>query len=177
LLGYVIENVSGQGYWLFMRERIFGPLGMSSTTNRDPRNIIPGRASGYETDHAGHYVNRDYDLTDIFSAGAIISTVGDLAKWNAALDQQKLLTAAMEQAMWTPVRLNDGTTHAYGMGWFLDPLQGRQNIGHSGSTSGFSASLQRFPEAGLAVIVLTNSDETGVATKLAKEIALAYLGK
>jgi CubicO group peptidase (beta-lactamase class C family) len=177
LLGYVIENVSGQGYWLFMRERIFGPLGMSSTTNRDPRNIIPGRASGYETDHAGHYVNRDYDLTDIFSAGAIISTEGDLAKWNAALDQQKLLTAAMEQAMWTPVRLNDGTTHAYGMGWFLDPLQGRQNIGHSGSTSGFSASLQRFPEAGLAVIVLTNSDETGVATKLAKEIALAYLGK
>jgi CubicO group peptidase (beta-lactamase class C family) len=88
-----------------------------------------------------------------------------------------LLTAATEQEMWTPVRLNNGTTHAYGFGWFLDPLQGRPNIGHSGSTSGFSASIQRFPQDGLAVIVLTNSDEMGVATKVAKEIALLYLGK
>jgi CubicO group peptidase (beta-lactamase class C family) len=177
LLGDVIENVSGQGYWQFMHERIFGPLGMSSTTHRDPRAIIPSRAGGYETNRAGHYVNRDYDLTDIFSAGAIVSTVLDLAKWNAALDDHSLLTAATEQEMWTPVRLNNGKTHAYGFGWFLDPLQGWQNIGHSGSTSGFSASLQRFPQDGLAVIVLTNSDESGVATKVAKEIALLYLGK
>jgi len=177
LLGYVVENVSGQGYWPFVRERIFDPLGMGSTTQRDPRLIIPHRANGYETNRAGQYVNRDYDLTDVFSAGAIVSTVGDLAKWNAGLDDQKLLTAATEQQMWTPVRLNDGSTHAYGFGWFLDPLQGRQNIGHSGSTSGFSASFQRFPKDGLAVIVLTNSDETGVATKVAKEIALMYLAK
>ena len=177
LLGYVIENVSGRGYWHFMQERVFGPLGMSSTTNRDPRNIILSRASGYETDRAGHYVNRDYDLTDIFSAGAIVSTVGDLAKWNASLDTHTLLTAATEQEMWTPVRLNNGLSHPYGFGWFLEPLQSWQNIGHSGSTSGFSASIQRFPKDGLAVIVLTNSNESGVATKVAKEIALTYLGK
>ncbi len=174
LLGYVIENVSGQGYWAFMGERIFGPLGMNSTTNRDPRNIIAGRASGYETNRAGHYINRDHELTDVFSAGAMVSTVGDLAKWNAALDGQKLLTAATEAEMWTPVRLNNGATHAYGLGWYLEPLQGRQNIGHSGTTSGFSASIQRFPKEGLAVIVLANSGESGIATKLAKEIAVMY---
>lgn len=177
LLGYVIENVSGRNYWAFMRQRIFGPLGMSSTTNRDPRSVIPRRASGYETNRAGQYINRDYDLTDVFSAGEIVSTVGDLAKWNAALDAQKLLAPATEQLMWTPVRLSNGRTHPYGFGWFLDPLQGHENIGHSGSTSGFSASIQRFPKDGLAVIVLTNSDETGVATKVAKDIALIYLGK
>lgn len=177
LLGYVIENVSGQGYWTFMRERIFGPLDMESTSQRDPRQIIPHRASGYETNRAGQYINRDYDLTDIFAAGAMVSTIGDLAKWNAALDGQKLLTPATEAEMWTPVRLNDGSTHAYGFGWFLDPLQGHPNIGHSGSTSGFSASLQRFPKDGLAVIVLTNSDETGIATKVAKAIALLYLDR
>ncbi|HUD47928.1 MAG TPA: serine hydrolase domain-containing protein [Candidatus Baltobacteraceae bacterium] len=177
LLGFVIENVSGEDYWQFMQHRIFGPLGMSSTTHRDPRAIIPMRASGYETDGHGRYVNRDYDLTDIFSAGAIVSTVGDLAKWNAALDAQQLLTDASRQAMWTPVRLNNGATHDYGFGWFLDPLNGRQNMGHSGSTSGFSASFQRFPKDGLAVIVLTNSNEEGIATKVAKEIALVCLGK
>jgi CubicO group peptidase (beta-lactamase class C family) len=177
LLGYVIENVSGTNYWSYMRERIFGPLGMSSTTNRDPRGVIPFRANGYETNKSGQYVNRDYDLTDIFSAGAIVSTVDDLAKWNASLDSQKLLNAASEKEMWTPLTLRNGKTHDYGFGWFLSPLQGHQNIGHSGSTSGFSASIQRFPKDGLTVIVLTNSDEEGIATKVAKEIALLYLGK
>jgi CubicO group peptidase (beta-lactamase class C family) len=175
LLGFIIENVSGEDYWQFMRERIFRPLGMSNTTNRDPRAIIPLRAGGYETDANGHYINRDYDLTDVFSAGAIVSTVGDLAKWNAALDAHELLTEASQQAMWTPVRLNDGSTHEYGFGWFLDPLNGHPNIGHSGSTSGFSASFQRFPRDRLTVIVLTNSNEEGIATQVAKKIAQFYL--
>jgi D-alanyl-D-alanine carboxypeptidase len=177
LLGFVIENVSGQDYWQFMQQRIFGPLGMTNTTNRDPRRIIPSRAKGYETDAAGHFINRDSDLTDVFSAGAIVSTVGDLAKWNAALDAGQLLTPATEAAMWTPIRLNNGSTHDYGFGWYLSPLEGRRNIGHSGSTSGFSASFQRFPDDRLTVIVLTNSNEQGIGTKTAKAIALVYLGK
>ena len=177
LLGYVIENVSGTNYWEFMHDRIFAPLGMSNTTNRDPRGIIPFRAIGYETNRSGQYINRNGGLTDIFAAGAIVSTADDLAKWNAGLDSQKLLNAATENEMWTPVRLNNGKTRDYGFGWYLDPLQGHQNIGHSGTTSGFSASIQRFPTDGLAVIVLTNSDEEGIATKVAKEIALLYLRK
>ena len=77
--------------------------------------------------------------------------------------------------MWTPVHLNDGTTHDYGFGWFLSPLNSHQNIGHSGSTDGFSASIQRFPKDHLAIIVLTNSNEEGIATKVAKALALLYL--
>jgi CubicO group peptidase (beta-lactamase class C family) len=75
------------------------------------------------------------------------------------------------------VKLNDGKTRGYGLGWYLDPLHGHENIGHSGTTSGFSASNQRFPKDGLTVIVLTNSGEEGIATKVAKEIALLYLEK
>ena len=73
LLGYIIENVSGKNYWDYMSERIFQPLGMLATTNRLPSVVIPHRASGYEqTNHV--YINRDYDLTDVFSAGAIVSS-------------------------------------------------------------------------------------------------------
>jgi len=68
------------------------------------------------------------------------------------------------EEMWTPVRLNDGSSHPYGFGWFLEPYQGHPNVGHSGATDGFSASLQRFPEANLTVIVLCNSDEFDIAT-------------
>jgi CubicO group peptidase (beta-lactamase class C family) len=177
LLGYIIENVSGTNYWTFMEDRIFGPLGMHSTTNRDPRDILPHRASGYETDKAGRYINRDYDLTDIFAAGAIVSTVDDMAKWSASLTAHTLLTADSEKEMWTPVHLNNGSIHQYGFGWFLSPLDGHVNIGHSGSTSGFSASFQRFPEDDLEVIVLTNANEDGVATKVAKDVARLYFSK
>ena len=172
LLGYIIENVSGTNYWEFMSERVFRPLGMNATTNRLPSLVIPNRASGYEQTNRT-FINRDYDLTDIFSAGAIVSTVGDLAKWNAALDGDTLLSAATKQQMWTPATLNNGKATKYGFGWFIDTLDGHKNIGHSGSTSGFSATIQRFPDDRLAIIILTNTDEA-IATPLAKRVAEFY---
>jgi CubicO group peptidase (beta-lactamase class C family) len=175
LLGFIIENVSGKHYWDFMAERIFRPLEMSHTSDRKPSAIFPNRASGYEqTNHV--LINRDYDLTDVFSAGALISTVGDLAKWNAALDGEALLHAATKQQMWTPAKLNDGKITKYGFGWFIDAVDGHKNIGHSGSTSGFSASIQRFPDDHLAVIVLTNTDEQ-IATTLARKLATFYFSQ
>ena len=174
LLGYIIENASGKNYWDFLGERIVGPLGMSYTTNRQPSIVIPNRADGYEKTKDGRIINRDYDLTDVFAAGAIVSTVGDLAKWNATLDTEKVLSASSKAAMWTRGKLNNGKSHDYGFGWRLDPYQDHQNIGHSGSTSGFSASLQRFPDDKVTVILLCNSDEANVATNLAKTIASFY---
>jgi CubicO group peptidase (beta-lactamase class C family) len=184
LLGYIIENVSGVDYWQFLRQRIFLPLGMTATTNRDSRYPVRFRASGYETDPAGRYINRDYDLTDLFSAGTILSTVDDIARWNASLDSQKLLTADSEKAMWTPLTLNNGDTHgyskgrthSYGFGWFLDPVRGHRCVSHGGLTSGFSASIQRFPDDGLAIIVLTNSNEEDVAIQVGADIAALYFG-
>lgn len=175
LLGFIIENVSGRSYWDFMYERVFGPLGMNATTNRLPSLIITNRASGYEpSNHV--LINRDYDLTDVFSAGALVSTVGDLARWNAALDGDVLLNAASKAQMWTVATLNNGRATKYGFACFIDTLGGHKNIGHSGSTSGFSASIQRFPDDKLAVIVLTNTDEQ-IATTLAKRVAELYFGK
>jgi CubicO group peptidase (beta-lactamase class C family) len=173
LLGFIIENISVKSYWDFMSQRVFGPLGMSSTTNRLPALVIPNRASGYEqTNHV--HINRDYDLTDVFSAGAIVSTVLDLTKWNAALDRDDLLNAHSKELMWTPTRLNDGNATKYGFGWSIDTMDGHKNIGHSGSTSGFSATIQRFPDDQLAIILLTNTDEQ-IASTLAKRIASFYL--
>jgi CubicO group peptidase (beta-lactamase class C family) len=170
LLGFIVENASGKKYWDFIQERIFTPLGMTSTGNRTPGVIVPHRAAGYERT-GGHPINRDYDLTDIFSAGAIISTVVDMGKWNAALDGDKLLKESSKQLWWTPTRLNNGTIKNYGFGWTLDPLGGHKNIGHGGATSGFSATIQRFPEDKLSLIILCNADENGLATSIGKKVA------
>lgn len=173
LLGFIIENASGKSYWDYLRERIFQPLQMTNTTSRLPSIIVPHRAAGYElTNHV--HINRDYDLTDLFSAGAIISTITDIAKWNAALSGDALLKASSKEQWWTPVKLNDGKTKNYGFGWFLDPLDGHKDIGHGGSTSGFSSTIQRFPDDKLSVLILTNTDKEGTATRLAKAVAQLY---
>ena len=177
LLGYVIENVGGQSYWSFLHARILGPLAMNATTNREPRNLLPGRANGYERDARGQFLNRDPNLTDLFAAGALVSTVGDLAKWNAALDAGQVLTEASKQQMWSPTRLNNGSLHPYGFGWWLDPVQGHRRIGHTGETSGFTASWERFPDDQLAVIVLCNSGQSEQADTVAKGVAALYFSK
>jgi D-alanyl-D-alanine carboxypeptidase len=173
LLGYIIEHKTGTSYWAVLRERILSPLRMDKTRDRDPRTIIANRAAGYEL-AKDDLVNRDSDLTDVFAAGAMVSTVGDLVKWNAALDGDALLSRKSRDEMWTAINLNNGTPYPYGLGWRLDDYSGRPNVGHSGSTSGFSASLQRFPQERLTVILLCNLGEQGVATKLARGVADLY---
>jgi len=173
LLGFIIENVSGQPYWEFLHRRIFQPTTMCCTTDRNPAVVIPNRAAGYEL-NAHLRVNRDPDLTDVFAAGAIVSTVRDLAKWDAALSYNALLHPATKAMMWSPARLNDGNQTKYGFGWGIDSLDGHRNIGHSGSTSGFSSSLQRFPDDKLTIIILTNTGEE-VATALANKVAAFFL--
>src|SRR4030095_12392585 len=127
LLGFIIEKVMGQSYWDMLRARILGPLEMKSTFSRDlPRRS--NQALGYEKKE-GHLVPRDANLTDVFAAGAIVSTVSDLVKWSNALESGKLLKPATLAQMWTPTKLNDGTSYPYGFGWRLDDYKGQKNIG------------------------------------------------
>lgn len=174
LLGFIVEAASGKSYWDFTRERIFKPLGMNKTANRDPKYIIPNRATGYEWEN-GSLVGRDYDLTDVFSAGAIVSTVEDLAKWDAALRGDTLLKKETKAQMWTPVTLNDGKPYPYGLGFRLSEVRGHKLIFHSGQTAGFGANISRYVDDDLTVIVLTNLGEIGMGTLLANGIAKIYI--
>lgn len=174
LLGYIIENVGGTNYWAFLSSRILVPAGMKDTADRNPKNLIPRRASGYELGGDGRMVNRDSDITDVFSAGAMASTIGDLAVWNGVLDTDKVLSNASKKKMWSPTVLNDGTVHAYSFAWWLDPVEGHQRVGHTGETSGFNASFERFPDDRLCIIVLSNSGESERADTIARAIAPLY---
>jgi CubicO group peptidase (beta-lactamase class C family) len=185
LLGYIVENVSGKNYWDFLAARIFTPLQMTNTTRRDPWLVIPHRAAGYEY-KKGAYRERDYDLTDLFAAGSIVSTVEDLSKWDAALAGTNLLTPASKQLWWTPAKLNTGKDvsnprggepGSYGFGWFLGTVNGHRNIGHSGITSGFSAANETYPDDHLVIIILSNTDEGTFAGNLANQVAHQLLKK
>jgi D-alanyl-D-alanine carboxypeptidase len=183
LLGYVIENVSGQSYWQFLHQNILDPLQMTNTFDRDPLNVVPHRANGYAwRKKTAVWRNRDYDLTDLFAAGTIVSTVGDLAKWDAAIQGDGILTAASKKLWWAPVTLNNGQpltpvghrAGSYGYGWFLDPERPHKSIWHTGVTNGFSAANEWYPDDHLTIIILTNTDESNFAGNLADKIAAHY---
>ena len=76
--------------------------------------------------------------------------------------------------MWTPVRLTDGSTHPYGFGWALEPLNGRRQVHHGGSLPGFISEYARFVDDRVSVIVLINMDDADVRG-LARGIAALYL--
>lgn len=183
LLGYIVENVSGKNYWDFLREHIFEPLQMTNTTRRDPWLVIPRRAAGYEFKD-GRHQSRDYDLTDLFAAGAMVSTVDDLAKWNTALFEGKILVPKTRELWWQPAVLDDGRSvqtprhgqpGSYGRGWFISTVNGARNVGHSGITSGFSTANELFPELRLQIIIVANTDEGVFAGELANQIARLLL--
>ncbi len=174
LLGFIVEAVSGQTYWQFVTTRIFKPLGMNATRDRDPRYVIPHRAEGYEWED-GQLVGRDYDLTDVFSAGAIVSTVLDLVKWDAALAGEKFLRRSSLEQVWTPTRLNGGRTHPYALGWYIEELRGHGRVRHNGQTAGFAASIARYRGDRVTVIVLTNLGTLGLAGRINQGVAKLYI--
>jgi Beta-lactamase len=109
-----------------------------------------------------------------WAAGAVVSTVLDLAKWDAALDTEKLLKRATLRQMWTPARLNSGEEAPYGFGNELDMDYGHRVAGHQGGGLAFNATLLRYPDDRLTVIVLCNLTQAP-SRAMARRIASFYL--
>jgi CubicO group peptidase (beta-lactamase class C family) len=173
LLGNVIEAASNKTYFDFLNERIFGPLGMRATRPSTPVDVIPNRASGYEW-REGAYENRPALTENAYAAGSIVSTVRDLAKWEAALAAGRLLSKDSWRATWTahPVALGV-PPFDYGFGWFLDTVHGGRVMLHSGGTPGFSSAIHRFVEPRISVILLTNRGDRPL-DHVAREVAAFY---
>ncbi len=174
LLGMILEKVSGRSYADYVRERIFQPLGMTSTRDDDWRAIVPQRAAGYHWEEGVLQNAAFVSPTQKWAAGAVVSTVEDLARWDAALDSGRLLKPRTLRQMWTPARLNHGDEAPYGFGNELDQDHGHRAAGHQGGGIAFNATLLRYPEDRLTVIVLGN--QTSAPTRsMARRIASFYL--
>jgi beta-lactamase family protein len=108
--------------------------------------------------------------------GALYTNVLDVAKWDAALWERKFVKPPSYEAMWTPVKLNDGKTHPYGFGWFLDNNNGRRAVSHDGAWQGFTMSIVRYLDDHLTIIVMTNLDsDNSKPEQIVKEVAELYL--
>lgn len=118
---------------------------MTHTRSSDPAAVVPRRAAGYEFT-GGRIENRDaMQPSATGGAGMLVSTLGDLARWDAVLDRRALLRPASWQLLWTDALLNDGKRSGYGMGWFVGALRGHPMLEHGGGTAGFTTEVLRLP--------------------------------
>ncbi len=155
-LAEIIRKVTGKPWGDYLHERLFQPLEMNATRTTSKTEVVPNRADGYAWKD-GKLRNADIYFA-LRPSGAFLSTVLDLAKWDAALYSDQFLKPSTREQMWTPVRLNSGTSYPYGFGWELNPVAGHKRVSHSGSLPGFRATISRFVDDKLTVIVLTNTD-------------------
>jgi CubicO group peptidase (beta-lactamase class C family) len=170
LLGAIIEKVSGKSYEAFLKEAIFAPLGMKDTGYDHSATILPGRASGYNR-RGEELVNAEYlDMSQPYAAGSLYSTVLDLAVWDRALRDGKLISKNAYTEMFTPVKGD------YAYGWAVKTIKGRKLIRHGGGINGFVTDFLRYPDQKLCVAVLCNVIPVNTG-RIGQDLAAIALGE
>jgi CubicO group peptidase (beta-lactamase class C family) len=174
LAAIIVQRVSGMPFAEFSRTRLFEPLGMTHTSWRDDyTRVVKGRAMAYSSRDGEFHTLMPFE--NVYGNGGLLTTVGDLLKWNEHFD------AATGGDPWSiaeqqrPGTFNDGRTHGYALGLFVGSYKSVREVQHSGTTAGYSAFLTRFPDARLSIAVLCNAT-TAQATQYAHAVADLFLG-
>lgn len=156
-LGILIRKVSGEFYGDVLQKRIFGPLGMKDARIISEADIVPNRAAGYKLKD-GVFKNQEWvsPTLNTTADGALYLTVVDMARWDEALAAEKFLSHAGFEQMWTPVKLNNGSSAPYGFGWGIRKTAGHRILEHGGAWQGFVSYIARYPDDDLSVVVFCN---------------------
>lgn len=175
LLALVVGKASGRDFATFLRERIFAPLGMTSVAFEQGVSTVPDRAYGYSFEK-GRWVRTDQSSTSaVLGDGGVYASIDDLAKWDAALYDDRLLSDAMRaDAFALHNRITDeADVDGYGYGWRIHDSGGQAVRWHSGETIGFRNVIVRWPDAHFTVVVLSNRNDPE-PYRLALKIAALY---
>jgi len=172
VLGMIIEKVSGEPYAQYLAKHVFPAAGLVATSYCDETKPNPHRAAGYAIDGSTLKNAVKIDMSVPFSAGALCSTAGDLVRWNAALAGGKVVSPAGYKQMTTSHGIAD--EEPYGFGLQLGDVKGHRTVFHNGAIPGFVSELHDFPDDGVTIAVLTNT-ESHTAGSTVKVIARAAL--
>jgi CubicO group peptidase (beta-lactamase class C family) len=178
LLAVIVKRASGQSLRDFAAARLFQPLGMAHTHFHDDYTmVVPGRVSGYEL-RAGaggpwRVSNPNYD---VYGATNLFTTVGDLLKWEATLEQPIVGDSVMFARMEAGTVLVAGDTTEYGLGLRrARTYRGMRVSESSGNDPGFQAYVGRYPDQHLAIAVLCNAGSGANPTALGHRVADVFL--
>jgi CubicO group peptidase (beta-lactamase class C family) len=165
LSAVIVARVSGMSFGEFSQKRIFQPLGMTRTSWRDDyTRIIKDRAIAYSGSGTTQRLNMPFE--NVHGNGGLLTTVGDLLKWNENFVAPKVGDTALVALQQTVGKFPSGSNQTYAAGLMLGVYKGLPEVSHSGSTAGYRAFLTRFPKQHVSVAVLCNAgsaDATGAA--------------
>jgi CubicO group peptidase (beta-lactamase class C family) len=158
LLSMIATKAGGRPFDDLIRGEVLRPLGLQHTQPERNGVRVPGRARGYSRTETGFRLSEQKTI-DIVGAGDLVSTAEDLARFDAAFDDDRFLPAALREEMFRPrVEGARGASMAYG--WFLRTSEGGRPLTyHGGSGAGFRAFNYRLANERLAVVILCNIDE------------------
>jgi CubicO group peptidase (beta-lactamase class C family) len=156
LLALVVERASGMAFEQFLQSRIFRPLGMTGALARtDDGPPVRERAFGCR-EAGGGWTTADQDATSaVLGDGGVYASVDDLARWDAALDDDRLLGDTLRREAFSAQSESDDPGVDYGLGWRISG----DVFWHSGESIGFRNVMLRRPSHGTTVILLTNRDD------------------
>jgi CubicO group peptidase (beta-lactamase class C family) len=156
LLALIVEQSSGKRYAAFLRERIFLPLEMRHTVAFEAGvSAVEHRAYGYSFEEGRWQRTDQSDTSAVLGDGGMYSSIDDLARWDAALYDERLLKKASLQAAFTPATSTDDPDVQYGYGWRITG----ETLWHSGETLGFRNVIVRYPQRHMTVVLLTNRND------------------
>lgn len=158
-------QVTGRAFSDLVAEEVFAPAGMTASA-RTHRNlplradVAAAMAPPYHADSAGAFVRSPPPGPQgDGAAGGVISTVVDLAKFDVALDEGRLISEVSKAEMWRPGRSSSGAELPYGIGWYVETVDGRRMVWHTGWwEQAYSALYLKLPDERLTLILLANSE-------------------
>jgi CubicO group peptidase (beta-lactamase class C family) len=176
LVGCVIEGASGSKYVDFMRQNVFAPAGMEHTQSDDRFAIIPYRTRFYQKTASSAAQNADFlDSSYKIPGGGWLSSAEDMARFEVAILNAKLIKRATRDLMGTALKPSDGSKDSYGLGWGAGDEDGSASIGHPGGQQGTSTAFLIAPAQRDGVVVRTNMQDIG-ARDLAVEMLKVLVG-
>lgn len=174
LLGYIIESVSKETYEDFVKKHIFDKAGMDQSRYASDRKVIARRAYGYHKKEYGYVNKTAISFSVPFSSGSLMSTTGDMLKWQNALNRNVLIGKAAAGKAFRRYRLNSGEEFSYGYGWHLKDIDATPTREHGGSIFGFKTMGVYIPEKDIYVVGFSNCD-CNSPTQLIRDIAAMAL--
>jgi CubicO group peptidase (beta-lactamase class C family) len=158
LLGYIIEKITGKPYSEYLEENFFKPLGMTNSLYANDTRIIKNRVGAYSQGDNGFENSKSRNITHVYSAGAIQTTVEDFFKWHQAVHTYKLVKKENLDKAFTRYKLNDGTETDYGYGWRLGNVYDSPSIWHGGLITGFGTMEIYLSKEDVFVVIFSNCD-------------------
>jgi CubicO group peptidase (beta-lactamase class C family) len=159
IAGRIAETVSGRPLRALLAERVFAPLGMTDVGDADGVALTPTDATRYGRNLLGparpaQAPGRGW----AFGAGGLSMSAADLARWDIGLIRRAPLPPSLYDQMTREMVLKDGKGAGYGLGVYVDQIDGHQRIHHDGVAPGAMTENRIYPNDHMAIVVMINGE-------------------